>query len=137
MTRSLRALEAEILPEEYELAADSLAHVCAWELSTDSLITRRHTLEVASSYLIATAFYAAGWPNDWEKAYSAGLIDAGYEKQSAEAVAQRMTEPAMLRRALSLMNVVEDAPLFGLRIKKHMRYMNEPRFIYASIKLSN
>ncbi|MBA3758421.1 hypothetical protein H0X10_02205 [Candidatus Saccharibacteria bacterium] len=137
MNKTLVSLRQEILQEDYDAAVDGLAHVSTWELTRDPNMTDTHTLEVISSYLIAVGFAVDGPIDKVEERFEVGLIKAGYDQQAAQRTAVMMTSETMFRKAFSLYNLTEDAPLFGLRIREqNRREADIPRFIYSAIKLS-
>jgi hypothetical protein len=138
MTQTLSELRVEIPQQAYDAAVDSLAQITAWELSVHpGLYPKTHTLEVASSLLLAVALASDDGPDEWYETIADKLNLAGLETEQADKVADKMTTPMALRRALSLSNVLEDSPRFGLRIFHRYRDMDIPRFIYSAIKLSS
>lgn len=144
--KTLVALRSEIVQEDYDAAASSLAQIAAWELAVSPDIRNsEHTLEVLSSYLVAVALASDNDIDSWHENFTERLTEAGVDQVQAHETADIMTTPLMLRKALSLSNLTEDAPKFGLRKfdrrlpdgkVRHRREADIPRFIYSAVKLS-
>jgi hypothetical protein len=92
-----------------------------------------------SNYLLCLSLSYEQDPHlqDLQHEFSNGLVRYGVPVYNALRLSGDMTSAQTLRNTFSLKHIKHDEPAYGLRVKKHMRYLDEPQFIKAAQRLGS
>ena len=129
-------VEREQIPaDHYQEAIESLAALSAWSFLAED--EPRRTIDIMRNYILGLelSYSQDETVERLHEDFVGGLMSHGVQAFDALALSKDMMTRQSLRNIFALSHITEDEPRFGLRVKKHMRYLDEPRFIKAARRL--
>jgi hypothetical protein len=132
---SIEVGEQAIPREAYQQATDVLAALSVWNYCAQ--VEPDQTIKALSNYLLCLRLSYEQDPSSEQLQldFANGLVCQGISMYNAVRLSRDMTTPHNLRNIFSLKHIKKDEPNYGLRVKKHMRYLEEPKFIKAAQRL--